>query len=71
MVLNVFKREKWQKAVLYHNKYKNMEQPKAVTRQCKEDWGVVQSVKGVGTEHEFDSWDFWGKRREITPKVFC
>lgn len=34
----LLKGKKWQKAVLYDNKYKNTEQPMAVKRQCKEDW---------------------------------
>lgn len=33
----LLKGKKWQKTVLYDNKYKNMEQPMAVKR-CKEDW---------------------------------
>lgn len=49
----LLKGKKWQKAVLYDNKYKNMEQPTTVKRQCKEDWGHGPVSKRTYHRHEF------------------
>lgn len=49
MVLNVFKRERWQKAVLYHNKYKTWNNTRPLRDNAKRTGGVVQSVKGLET----------------------